>query len=591
MGRISRRELLRSGARAAAAIGAAHILPAFAQTSSAAPAKYSTAFRRLDEYVNRRLRELNAPGLTLALADRNGAVRVATYGFADVKTKTPARPDHLFQIGSISKSFAAICCLQLVQEGKLDLHRPIREYLPWLEIDSSYEPITTHHLLSHTSGLPDDAPLNPRGPLPHLWVGFPPGSHYSYSNSGYQILGLLLEKLDGRRWPELVRARVLAPLQMNATEPVINDTLRPRTAAGYWHYYPDYVYPPGGPLGEAPWIEFEHASGSISSTPADMARYMSMLLNRGAGALSPAGFDLLIKPVQKATSWGEAASYAYGFAVDELPMHGSNAPHLRLRHTGGMVAFSSAIHIDLTGGVAGFASTNSNLERYRPNDIVSYALDLVRAVNDRRELPTIPPPDDPARVENGSDYAGEYTPIGYGSECGADVIGPDGKPMLHKCLFRIGSEGTTISVQPGGDIALSLDQIGKDRFVGHMPQFARYSFVFNRENGIVTDLLYGPMWLANDRYAGAREFQYPKEWQAFAGHYRNNDPWQGSVRVFLRKGKLWLADDELTPLPNGLFRPGKEEYSPERVSFDTIVEGKAQRMNFSGVDFDRVGEM
>ena len=63
------------------------------------------------------------------------------------------------------------------------------------------------------------------------------------------------------------------------------------------------------------------------------------------------------------------------------------------------------------------------------------------------------------------------------------------------------------------------------------------------------------------------------------------------MRVFLRKGKLWLAEDELTPLANGLFRPGNEEYSPERVSFDTIIEGKAQRMNFSGVDFDRVGEM
>src|SRR5207248_625152 len=242
MGAMSRRELLRSGAGAAAAIGATRVLPAFAQGATAAPAKYNEAFRRLDEYVNRRLRELNAPGLTLALADRNGVLRVATYGFADAKTKAPVRPDHLFQIGSISKSFAAICCMQLVQEGKLDLHRSLREYLPWLEIDSAYEPITPHHLLSHTSGLPDDAPLNPRGPLPHLWVGFPPGSHYSYSNTGYEIIGLLLEKLDGRRWPEIVRARVFTPLQMSATEPAINDALRQRTVAGYWHYYPDYVY-------------------------------------------------------------------------------------------------------------------------------------------------------------------------------------------------------------------------------------------------------------------------------------------------------------------------------------------------------------
>src|SRR5436853_223701 len=142
-----------------------------------------------------------------------------------------------FLEGEWERCPAGNCCVrerapqQLLEQGKLDLHRPRREYLPWLEIDSSYEPITTHHLLSHTSGLPDDAPLNPRGPLPHLWVGFPPGSHYSYSNTGYQIVGLLLEKLDRKPLSDILD-RIFLPLNMNATEPVITDAIRLRTAVG-----------------------------------------------------------------------------------------------------------------------------------------------------------------------------------------------------------------------------------------------------------------------------------------------------------------------------------------------------------------------
>jgi hypothetical protein len=318
-----------------------------------------------------------------------------------------------------------------------------------------------------------------------------------------------------------------------------------------------------------------------------MARYMTMLLNRGeavssdgppsaAGVLSPRSFELLITPVQKAPSWGEDAGYAYGFAVDELPVQGSNTPHLRLRHTGGMVAFSSAIHVDMTAGVAGFASTNCNLERYRPNDIVSYALNLVRAVNDKRELPPVPPPDDPARVENANEYAGTYK--------ASDVFPPE---------YTVVARGTELYIARSQAHSARLLRTGVDRFVPFNPKHpptSMYSVRFGRQDGKVSELFFADFWGVNERYAGPRQLQYPKEWEAFPGHYRNNDPWLGSVRVFLRKGKLWLNDDELAPLPNGMFRPAEEEYSPERVSFENIVEGKAQRMVFSGVDFERVGD-
>jgi len=109
----------------------------------------------LDTFVARYMKAMNAPGMTLALARREGTARIATFGFSDLESQKAVTPDHLFQVGSITKSFVALTCLQLHDEGKLDLERPILEYLPWLPIVAKQGAITPHHLLTHTSGLPN----------------------------------------------------------------------------------------------------------------------------------------------------------------------------------------------------------------------------------------------------------------------------------------------------------------------------------------------------------------------------------------------------------------------------------------------------
>lgn len=80
---------------------------------------------------------------------------------------------------------------------------------------------------------------------------------------------------------------------------------------------------------------------------------------------------------------------------------------------------------------------------------------------------------------------------------------------------------------------------------------------------------------------------YPQEWDAFASHYRNDSPWFGSARIFVRKGKLTADGTPLTPLGDGLFRAGAEEWSPERLGFGPPVNGRAMRMKVSGVEFYR----
>src|ERR1041384_6737790 len=242
---LPRRKFLSTSTKSAVAISILRSpLGAFAQSAAVQP-----VFARLDEFIARHMREQGAPGLTLALANRDGLIRVSTYGYPNTKAGLRVVPETMFEIGSISKSFVSLALLQCRDEGKLDLNKPIVEYPPWLKINSKFAPITTHHLLSHTAGLPG-APVLLDALLAELWTAYEPGKHFLYSNTGYNILGFLLEAIDKRPFAEALRARMLTPLGMTASAPIITSDLRRQMAIGYEPLIEDKPYPSHGPLGE-----------------------------------------------------------------------------------------------------------------------------------------------------------------------------------------------------------------------------------------------------------------------------------------------------------------------------------------------------
>lgn len=570
---ISRRELLKNGAKAAAALS---VLPALSVEAEAQRArgarrgagKRGGALARLDEYVERHMREAGAPGMTLALAERGGPVRVSGYGFADTKARAAVRPETLFEIGSISKSFAAVALLQMLDEGRVDLHRPVVEYLPWLKLEQRHGAVTAHHLLSHTSGLPG-APLLPESVTLGLETFFKPGEKFVYSNIGYLILGLLIDALDRRPFADALAARVLKPLGMRASAPVISNSLRPRMAVGYAPELEDRPFPLRGRLAEAPWIEVDTAAGSVASNSTEMVAYMRMLLNRGAVVgrrlISEKSFELLMKPVVKAPFRGEAASYAYGLWVSQ---NKEGATHLR--HTGGMVAFSSSLDVDLTNGVAAFASVNASLSGYRPVAVTKYALELLNAERAGRELPAPPAaPPAPTEVKNAADYAGTYTT-------------PDNRTFV-----VIPSSGGLLLVNARGRGQLERSG-GPDSFIVKHPEFELFRLVFGREDGKVVEVGHGADWYTNAAYKGPRVFEYPKEWEAYAGRYRHESAWYGSTRIVLRRGRLWLeGEQELVPLPDGSFSIGPPAETAERIRFLDTDGGRALRMNVSSTIYYR----
>lgn len=330
----------------------------------------------LDRYIQAYLQTMQAPGLTLSLAGATGALHVQSYGVVDLAARAPVTTTHLFEIGSISKSFIAVMLLQLREEGRLTFDQDITRYLPWLPVETDYGSIQIEHLLTHSAGLPEDVPWRQALPGTRYRQNFAPGTRFHYCNFGYEMLGRLVEKVDGRSLDLALRKRVLEPLGMTDTSPMIASPVYARIAQSYLPQQDDRPYRRGAPLAVAPNVTFVVGSGCIASTPADMARYMAMFINRGAGPqgrlLQEASFKALATAHMPPGAFAPNAGYGYGLAVEELD------GHTILWHTGGMASFASAMHIDLDAGVGAFASINA-MQGYRPNAVARYALQLLGA--------------------------------------------------------------------------------------------------------------------------------------------------------------------------------------------------------------------
>jgi CubicO group peptidase (beta-lactamase class C family) len=566
---------------------------------------FEEAFKRLDQFIEQKMRVTNVPGMAVAVTDRERLLRVSTYGFADVAAQTPVTSEMLFEIGSIGKSFTSIALLQLREEGRLDgstvseatlakvLHEPVTRYLPWFEVQSEYEPITLHHLMSHTAGI-ITGPDFPGDPHYEVWAlreteaTAPPGTYFHYSNIGYKTLGVALEDLLGQPYGDIIQARILDPLEMTATKPIITNETRKRLAVGYEAFYDDRPLPRGRPLAPATWLEDAEGAGSIASTPADMATYLRMLMNRGQGPrgriLSEESFDLMTQRVIEAEEEGKGSFYGYGLGIRE------GDGHTTIGHGGGMIGYYSHILADMDDGLGVIVLMNGPGGQ-SDEEIANLTLKLLSAALHDQELPPVPPTD-PTRIENGAEYVGTYRACPEPPHSSPPVGGKKGgRRKAGAKTFTLVAEGERLILRYG-DERIALERRGPDRFYVDHPDFALFLLRFGREEGEVVETFHGPDWYTNERYAGPTTFDYHEEWDAYPGHYCSYNPWLTNFRVVLRKGALVLiepsGDEEpLVPLGDGIFRVGEEERSPERIRFASILNGQALRANLSCGEYYR----
>lgn len=532
-------------------------------------------FDRIGLALEHHLPVSHAAGAAVAVTDRHETLGVVVRGFADVASGAPVRPETRFMIGSISKSFAAIVVLQEVEAGRLDLHVSVNELLPWLELPEPFGPITLHHLLTHTSGLSvgtEDAPtgLGAATRLRDVPPTFAPGERFWYSNDAYKLVGLVLERATGRSIHELLRERVLEPLEMHATVAAITDDVRRDLATGYEPMLTDRPAQLRHPLVPATFTVSNTADGSIVSNVIDMAAHARLLLNRGSGpagrVLSEAMFDVLTTRFVEQP--GEVATW-YGYGLDV----GENEHGAWLGHGGGMVGYTAFLAAEPASGLGVVVLQNGSGTK---SGVVRYAFDAVWASVSGAPLPDVWSPPDATTIPGAETFAGQYR-----SEDGSVLhVETDGAGLR----IALGTASARLERDP-------LTEPG-DMFTVVHPDLERFPMRFGRDaQGRVVEAFHGSSWFRAERYEGLDPAPPPEAWLAYPGLYRNDDPWLPTLRVVLRKGRLalqWpveLSDEageaELEPLHDGWFAAG-EPWQPRRIRFSDVVEGRAAVAEFNG---------
>lgn len=555
---LDRRMFVGAGAALAAA-GSAGAARANVRALGADRAKTS-ALGALQDYVEAHRTGWGLPGMTFCVVDRAGFSGFITNGWADVERRIPVRAEHQFHIGSITKMMTALAIHSLAAEAKLSLGARLGDLIPSLAIAGG-DAITVQHLLDHIAGLPGNAPPFPEG---GLWVGSAPGSHWSYSNTAYHLLGLIAANADGCTLPECLEARVLRPLGMNASAGGIRLADRARHAQGYEPSRLDRPVFTPTPLTPAPWIESDDGAGCVTATADDMAMFLRFLLGlaegKGGGVLSNDAARAFLANPADAPGWAEGATYGNGIA--HVTVEGVRYLH----HTGGMVSFASSLHVDPQAGVAAFASSNvSHTLNYRPREITRHACRVFAALQRGEHIPDAPLVR--AALPNPGRFAGMYrSAAGESFEVRADA----GAPML----IRNGA-------------ATPMQALGGSAFACRDDRFAVTGLVFDLEEERGQRA-----WAGEEEFIAAHLSTYlppaPAELRALAGRYDNDNPWEGKVYVYARAGGLWLNNIEpLTALGGGLWRIGADDWSPERARFTAMHGGRPMQMVISGTSFVR----
>ena len=248
--------------------------------------------RAIDAEANRLIGAAHIPGLALALIEDGRVAYTAAYGRRDVERNLPLTTDTVIYGASLTKPAFAYLCLQLVQEGRLDLDRPIGEYLAKplpdypayadLAADPRWRRITARMLLSHTSGLPNFRTVNDDRKLD---IKFEPGSRFVYSGEGLRLLQFVLEAGLGVDVAAEMRRRIFGPFGMRRSDMVWQPQFAAGTAVGY-----DAA---GKPRGHERRTKAD-AAGSLETTVSDYAAFLAGVV-RGQG-LTPKAYAEMLRP-------------------------------------------------------------------------------------------------------------------------------------------------------------------------------------------------------------------------------------------------------------------------------------------------------
>ncbi len=284
------------------------------------------------------------------LGQFNGSVLVAKngkviykkgFGLANREWNIPNRPDTKFRLGSITKQFTSMLILQLVEQGKIDIQGKLSDYLPYYREETGSQ-VTIHHLLTHTSGIPSYTSIPnffeeiSRDPYPVEEfikkycsgdLEFEPGSRYVYNNSGYFLLGAIIEEITGEPYEDVLNEKIFHPLGMDNSGYDRHDPIIPNRASGYSNSFGGYT--------NAPYLDMSlpYSAGSLYSTVEDLYLWDQALYT-----------DKLISTEMKELMFTpHIANYGYGWGIRQKSLPDSEEKLTSISHGGGINGFNTLI--------------------------------------------------------------------------------------------------------------------------------------------------------------------------------------------------------------------------------------------------------
>jgi len=313
---------------------------AHAQPARGAQVPRDVIARATDSLANAALKSGPVAALSIAVVRGRDTVVMKGYGYADIENDIPATAQTVFRIGSVTKQFTSAAIMRLVEQGKVSLDDDVTKYVPNAPVQG--QKVLVRHLLNHTSGIPSYTDVGPAfGRRMRLDLSpdsllaivrtdslqFEPGSHFYYNNTGYYLLGMIIEKVTGRKYGEYLNETFFTPHGLSSTMYCSVSPIIKRRAQGYER----------GPNGlvNASYISMElpYAAGSLCSTVGDLVAW-TRLLHSGKIVSAPS-FQAMTTPVKLPVP--RPMSYGFGLVSDTL------GSHRRIQHGGGINGFISSL--------------------------------------------------------------------------------------------------------------------------------------------------------------------------------------------------------------------------------------------------------
>ena len=279
-------------------------------------------YERIDDYLCSCVENAHIPALTAAIADSDEILFAKAYGECE-------SCDAPFVLGSVSKSFTAVCIMRLAEQGKIRLKDSISVYLEGI---ADGDRITVNQLLNHTSGLGEHQNLE------NCHIVNEQGVH-CYANVNYSLLGKIIEQVTGMSFEEYVTESIIDPLGLANTAATYEKSIANGLTDGYTDYWGFSVKcSPKYPVSENAWITVP--AGYISSSANDLARYLQMYLRGGEGVISQQSIDTMFYEDTVFVDGDVPFRYGYGWATVKEPL-----PEPVLRHSGLVETGTSCVFI------------------------------------------------------------------------------------------------------------------------------------------------------------------------------------------------------------------------------------------------------